>query len=182
MAYGVRAKRLEPVIMTTGLLTSRPAWQFENMVKRPFSRPKSMLTKEMFMIIKSCPNRDVRVTFEVVADIKYKNKLWPFQTKRADVETLSSTLCRSAANLPITASIESSETVADKVELKEVMKVAFSDSELQELCFELGVDYEIITGRNKAEKISELINYFVRYSRFPELWQHVKKVRPENFS
>ena len=91
VSYGVTAKRLEPVIMTTGLLTSRPAWQFENNAK---SKKTTLLTKEMFMIVKSCPSRDVRVTFEVVADIKVDNKLWPFQSRKADVETLTSTLCR----------------------------------------------------------------------------------------
>ncbi len=180
MAYGVRTRQLEPIIMTTGLLSSRPAWQFENVVKQPFSPPKSMLTKEMFMIVKSCPNRDVRVTFEVMAEVKFNNKLWPFQSKKADVETLTSTLCRSASAPAIAAEIESSEV--DKVKLKELMKVAFNEGELRELCFDLNVDYETISGRNKAEKITELVSHFVRYGRFLELQQHVNRLRPEGFS
>jgi hypothetical protein len=175
-SYGIRAKRLEPVIMTTGLLSSRPAWQFENLAKRK----TTMLTKEMFMIVKSCPNRDVRVTFEVVAHIKVGNKLWPFKSKEVDVETLSTTLCRSTPK-PATATASES-TEVDKVKLKEMMQAAFDDGELRGLCFDLGVDYDGISGRNIVEKITELISYFVRQNRLIVLWQHVRAMRPDQFS
>lgn len=55
---------------------------------------------------------------------------------------------------------------------------AFDDSELQHLCFELNVDYEIINGTNKQAKARELLTYLDRRRRIPELVVYCQRKRP----
>ncbi|MCB9420751.1 MAG: hypothetical protein H6667_13170 [Ardenticatenaceae bacterium] len=54
----------------------------------------------------------------------------------------------------------------------------FNNSELQELCFQLDVDYEIINGENKLDKARELLTYLNRRNRMPELVAYCQRERP----
>ncbi len=54
-------------------------------------------------------------------------------------------------------------------ELRQLLVEYFNDSELQELCFDLGVSYEEVPGRGKREKAMELIAFMERRGRLPEL-------------
>ncbi len=66
-----------------------------------------------------------------------------------------------------------------KNDLLQVLVATFSDSELNELCFLLYIDYEILSGSNKVEKFVELIKYLQRRRRIPDLIQQCDKLRPQ---
>ncbi|MEM7114252.1 MAG: hypothetical protein AAF614_17590, partial [Chloroflexota bacterium] len=45
----------------------------------------------------------------------------------------------------------------------------FSSSELQDLCFDLGIDYESLDGVAKKDKVRELISYAIRRNQLQVL-------------
>ena len=55
----------------------------------------------------------------------------------------------------------------------------FDESELRTLCFDLGIDYESLPGRGKAEKARELIAYCLRTNELEDLLQACEKARPK---
>lgn len=66
----------------------------------------------------------------------------------------------------------------DKPRLLEQIRALFSDSELRDLCFELGIDYEDLAGAAKGDKARELILYMERQARLPDLIARVVELRP----
>lgn len=56
---------------------------------------------------------------------------------------------------------------------------SFSEEELNTLCFELGVDYENVSGDTKADKAREIVELFERENRLGELVDYCRGVRPE---
>ena len=56
--------------------------------------------------------------------------------------------------------------------------MAFDDSELRDLCFELHVDYEELSGQNKRDKARELLVYYERRQRLDELITAGSQMRP----
>ena len=54
----------------------------------------------------------------------------------------------------------------------------FSLSELHDLCFELGIDFDDLGGASKADKARELISYLDRRGRLPELVRILRQQRP----
>lgn len=73
-----------------------------------------------------------------------------------------------------------SSTQAGLIELLSFMADRFNSSDLQQLCFQLGVDYEDIPGPGKQAKIRELIQYMNRHSQLCDLVQAVGKARPKS--
>ncbi len=73
-----------------------------------------------------------------------------------------------------------SSTQAGLIELLSFMADRFNSSDLQHLCFQLGVDYEDIPGPGKQAKIRELIQYMNRHSQLCDLVQAVGKARPKS--
>ena len=51
------------------------------------------------------------------------------------------------------------------IKLPEILASRFSDGELRDLCFDLGVDYESLAGEGKSAKARELIAYLQRRGR-----------------
>lgn len=62
--------------------------------------------------------------------------------------------------------------------LKDFINSSFSDSELNELCFELGIDNEHLDQRNKLTKIISLIKYCNQRSMIEDLEFEVSRKRP----
>lgn len=54
-------------------------------------------------------------------------------------------------------------------ELRDFIDRYFDDNELRDLCFDLGIDYQNLSGDNKSAKIRELIMHCERYGRYQEL-------------
>lgn len=66
----------------------------------------------------------------------------------------------------------------DRKLLRDILIKHFGESELEDLCFELNVDYESLGGEGKAAKARELIEYMENRGRFDELVQKTRELRP----
>lgn len=53
--------------------------------------------------------------------------------------------------------------------LRRILAERFDEGELRTLCFDLGVDYDSLPGRGKAEKATDLVAYLERRERIHEL-------------
>lgn len=67
----------------------------------------------------------------------------------------------------------------DVLQLYRKMEPLFNDSELEALAFELGVNYEDLNGRNRADKLRELITYMQRRQGLPTLLKACQQQRPQ---
>ena len=67
---------------------------------------------------------------------------------------------------------------AGLINLMSFMTKHFNGGDLQQLCFQLAVDYEDIPGPGRQAKIREFIQYMNRHSRLCELVKAVGKERP----
>jgi CHAT domain-containing protein len=65
------------------------------------------------------------------------------------------------------------------IELREILASRFSDGELRDLCFDLGVDYESLAGEGKSAKAREFIAYLQRRGRLAELVSAGKQMRSD---
>jgi hypothetical protein len=57
----------------------------------------------------------------------------------------------------------------------------FNESELHNLCFQLGMDYENLGGQGKAAKAQALISYLHRRGRIGDLIEVCREMRPGRF-
>lgn len=64
-------------------------------------------------------------------------------------------------------------------ELRKNLGDRFSESELRDLCFDLGIDYESLAGANKPDKARELVIHCERHDRLSDLVTAVEKLRPD---
>jgi tetratricopeptide (TPR) repeat protein len=63
--------------------------------------------------------------------------------------------------------------------LRQILSERFDAGELRTLCFDLGVDYDSLPGRGKANKARELVAYLERRQRISELIELGKRQRPD---
>jgi hypothetical protein len=66
----------------------------------------------------------------------------------------------------------------DHSKLLQQLEEAYSDDELQELCFELDIDYENLPGETKRSKARQLIQYCKRRRQLNELAALHYRLRP----
>ncbi len=66
----------------------------------------------------------------------------------------------------------------DQIKLYQMLMDNFNSNELQQLCFDLGVDYETLAGTSKDAKTRELITFFIRHGRSNDLLQYLGHARP----
>lgn len=66
----------------------------------------------------------------------------------------------------------------DILQLYRKMDPVFNESELQELCFELNIDFEALDGHNRLDKLRALITYMNRRQGLPTLVKHCRELRP----
>ncbi|MCP4426341.1 MAG: glutamine synthetase III [Chloroflexi bacterium] len=60
-----------------------------------------------------------------------------------------------------------------------LIRDSFNISELNELCLEMNIKYEDLSGTNLGDKVRELVYYCRRHQLLPELLQIIKDVRPK---
>ncbi|MCA9975984.1 MAG: hypothetical protein KC413_09555 [Anaerolineales bacterium] len=65
----------------------------------------------------------------------------------------------------------------DPIQLRQVLTRYYNDSELHIMCFDLGIDYEDISGRTKSEKVVELVAFAQRNNRLDEIASYVRRTR-----
>ena len=68
---------------------------------------------------------------------------------------------------------------AFKSALRQVLRERFSDSDLRDLCYDLGADYESLDGEGKADKVRELIIHCDRRKQLSDLLRLGQKLRPD---
>jgi hypothetical protein len=66
----------------------------------------------------------------------------------------------------------------DLPRLRDQIRALFSDSELRDLCLDLGIDYEELPGAAKSDKVRELVQYMERRDRLDDLMRRVIDLRP----
>jgi hypothetical protein len=70
------------------------------------------------------------------------------------------------------------ESVNWRMQLREAIMLRFSESEIQDLCYDLGVEYESLSGDNKNDTVRELIEHFERLVELPKLIKYCSEKRP----
>lgn len=70
-------------------------------------------------------------------------------------------------------------TLATGVDLRQVLRERFSESDLKNLAYDLGIDHEDLPGTSKSDLPRELLLYVRRRKRTNELIQHIRKERPD---
>jgi hypothetical protein len=68
--------------------------------------------------------------------------------------------------------------VTNLARLRQLLCTYFDDSELRDLCFDLGVDYESLPGEGKGDKARELIAYLGRRGCISRLIKKCASQRP----
>lgn len=63
--------------------------------------------------------------------------------------------------------------------LRQLLLNRYSVEELQTLCFDLALDYDMLPGRGKEGKARELLAYLDRRNRLPELLDLMRRTRPD---
>jgi hypothetical protein len=63
--------------------------------------------------------------------------------------------------------------------LRPVLQERFNLVELQQLCFEMQIDFENLEGSSKDSKVLSLLNQCQRHGRLKELWDLCVRLRPD---
>lgn len=67
----------------------------------------------------------------------------------------------------------------DLVKLRQILTKRFSLSEIKVLCFDMGIDYDELSGVDKVEKIMSLLQYIQRRLKLEDLVAYIKRSRPD---
>ena len=67
----------------------------------------------------------------------------------------------------------------NQVQLGDLLIKRFDDSEIRQLCWNLGLDYEELDGKGKSGKIRELIQRQYRHSQLPQLLRAIMHMRKD---
>ncbi len=79
----------------------------------------------------------------------------------------------------LTLSVENlSMPSVSRAELRRKMATGFNLSDLENLCFDMEIDYQSLRGEDKESKTRELISYCERNGRVNELVKNCRELRP----
>jgi serine/threonine protein kinase len=67
---------------------------------------------------------------------------------------------------------------ADPIKIRQILREYFDESELQDLCFDLGVNYQGLPGSGTGDKARELVSLFIRHQNISLLVGAIKELRP----
>jgi hypothetical protein len=76
------------------------------------------------------------------------------------------------------ADYDPDQCIGKLAELRQNLVDYFSESELHDLCFDLGIDYTNLAGLSKGDKARELVEYMNRRERVVELVKRCRHLRP----
>lgn len=65
-----------------------------------------------------------------------------------------------------------------RTKLRQGLIDSFSEEELQTLCFDMGLDYEILPAQGKAGKAQEIVAHFKRVNDISRLVEQCRRLRP----
>lgn len=66
----------------------------------------------------------------------------------------------------------------DIIQLRDVLSQYYNVSDLGNMCFDMGIDYDDLGGRTKSDKIRSLISHMSNRNRLGELAAYVQETRP----
>jgi len=69
----------------------------------------------------------------------------------------------------------------EQAQLRQILDNYFNEAELNNLCFDLNIDYESLSSGGKADKARELVAHCKRHGRIDELEQKCRQLRPLAF-
>ena len=67
--------------------------------------------------------------------------------------------------------------MAKRAQLRQTLVESFNETELRDLCFDLGIDYESLSSGGKADKARELVAHCERHERIAELEDKSRRLR-----
>ncbi|MCP4545489.1 MAG: phosphotransferase [bacterium] len=111
------------------------------------------------------------------ANLQLVRRKRELETQIADLEERLATRCDE--RMGGEENMKAAAQRAVLAELRRVLGDRFDAGELRDLCFDLGVDYDELSGKVKADKVRALLGYLERRARIPELVQVVKQLRPD---
>jgi len=82
------------------------------------------------------------------------------------------------AEAPAAAERNMARVSAERARLRDLIDAHFSLSEIENLCFEIGVDFEGLSGAGKLNKARELVAYCARQGRLVSLIEACQRARP----
>ena len=71
------------------------------------------------------------------------------------------------------------ESKIDRSRLRQILATRFGETELRDICFDLGVEYGALPGEGTGDKARELISYCQRHELILELIERGKQSRPD---
>ncbi len=75
---------------------------------------------------------------------------------------------------------EDNTTLFDWAQLRQSLVESFDDNELRDLCFDLRIDYESLSGEGKSAKARELVTYCERHKRLDELQAAINRAQSDH--
>lgn len=67
----------------------------------------------------------------------------------------------------------------ERAELRRILVERFTESELRDLAFDTGADYDALPGSNKGDRARELVLYFEHRHRIAKLIRTIQELRPD---
>jgi outer membrane protein assembly factor BamB len=98
------------------------------------------------------------------------------EIKLDDSSTLQQRPSHPAAEEQIGAPKEAEPT--DRARLRNALVKHFDDSELRDVCFDLGIPYDSLQGEGRSDKARELVAYCERHGMYDKLIEMCRQLRP----
>lgn len=115
-----------------------------------------------------------------VAINKLKQSYRKGELKRYEKQLLAALEGKEYTNAPVAfGTMDVMLKPGDLSGLRQVLATRFSEGELQDLCFDLRVDYDSLPGQGKNDKARELIAHLHRRDHILELIRTGEQVRPD---
>jgi len=110
---------------------------------------------------------------------RFKDLVARILSAQEDLSTSSGALEDAGARAGGTPSVGRTHRHKLLVGLRRILAVRFDESDLGDLCFDLGVDYESLPGDGKASKVRALLRYVDHRDQIPELVRIGSALRPD---
>jgi len=120
----------------------------------------------------------VQITLEMPEDVALR-LVSKFKAGDSEIRELRIVEVKLGISVTPSPSVKPFSRQIDPAKLRQVLTERFNESELRNLCFDLHVDYESLTGAGKEDKARELVAYLERRGRLSELVETGKRQRPD---
>lgn len=172
----IQYEHLTTKIIASGHATSRVSWWLKD--------PNGVFGNQYVYAIVKWPRTitTLNLYLEIAANLAYSGyRFWKFKTPSNFATYDIQTVCHPVGVLGTLDEQHDIQLTINPSALATLMEKSFDLSELQQLCFHLGINYENIPGKTLAIKVIELIKYFLRRNKYKKLVDYVQGQRPNAF-